>query len=146
MSSEITTSTGTIEVKAEMTDIDLNPKDKLVVSQKQSTELSTESEWQQFGEKTSAFLNSLPSYVNDFFQKYQQILIIGGLILVVLTSVKVILAVLDAINDIPLLALILELVGLGYTIWFVYRYLLSAATRQELSEEIKALKAQVLGL
>lgn len=146
MSSEIATSTDTIEVKAEMTDIDLNPKDKLVVSQKQSTELSTESEWQQFGEKTSAFLNSLPSYVNDFFQKYQQLLIIGGLILVVLTSVKVILAVLDAINDIPLLALILELVGLGYTIWFVYRYLLSAATRQELSEEIKALKAQVLGL
>jgi threonine/homoserine/homoserine lactone efflux protein len=55
------------------------------------------------------------------------------------------LALLDALNDIPLLLPILELIGLAYTTWFVYRYLISAVSRQELSEEIKSLKDYVLG-
>jgi hypothetical protein len=44
-----------------------------------------------------------------------------------------------------LVAPLFELIGLGYTAWFVYRYLLSAASRQELSQEIQALKNQVFG-
>jgi hypothetical protein len=60
-------------------------------------------------------------------------------------AIKLTLALVDAINDIPLVALTLELIGLGYTSWFVYRYLLSAASRQELSEKVKTIKAQILG-
>jgi hypothetical protein len=55
------------------------------------------------------------------------------------------LAVLDAINDIPLLSPVFELVGIGYTAWFVYRYLLKVETRKELGEEFKSLKGQVVG-
>jgi threonine/homoserine/homoserine lactone efflux protein len=68
-----------------------------------------------------------------------------GLIVLALVTVKVILALVDAIDDIPLVAPTLELIGLGYGIWFVYRYLLQASSRQELSEEIKTLKERVLG-
>jgi hypothetical protein len=68
-----------------------------------------------------------------------------GLLLSGIVTVKVTLAVLDAINDIPLLAPTFELVGIGYTAWFVYRYLLKVETRQELTEEFKALKGQVVG-
>jgi hypothetical protein len=55
------------------------------------------------------------------------------------------LAVLDAINDIPLLAPVFELVGIGYTAWFVYRYLLKVETRKELATEFESLKGQVVG-
>ncbi|XP_019460230.1 PREDICTED: protein CURVATURE THYLAKOID 1A, chloroplastic-like isoform X2 [Lupinus angustifolius] len=43
----------------------------------------------------------------------------GSIVFVWLTSI-----VLGAINSVPLLPKLLELVGLGYTGWFVYRYLL----------------------
>jgi hypothetical protein len=56
----------------------------------------------------------------------------------------VILALVDAIDDIPLVAPTLELIGLGYGIWFVYRYLLQASSRRTI-EEIKTLKERVLG-
>jgi hypothetical protein len=40
---------------------------------------------------------------------------------------------------------VFELVGIGYTGWFVYRYLLKVETRKELGEEFKSLKGQVVG-
>ena len=55
------------------------------------------------------------------------------------------LALLDALNDIPLLVPLLELIGLTYTTLFVSRYLISNTSRQELFEEIKSLKEYVLG-
>jgi hypothetical protein len=60
-------------------------------------------------------------------------------------TVKVILAVLDSLNDIPLVAPTFELIGIGYSGWFVYRYLLKASTREELTSEIDTLKSQVFG-
>jgi hypothetical protein len=68
-----------------------------------------------------------------------------GLIFGAVVSVKLTLALLDAINDIPLLAPTFELIGLAYTAWFIYRYLWKASTRQELSGDFNALKDQVLG-
>ena len=55
------------------------------------------------------------------------------------------LSVLDAINHIPLLSPILELVGVGYSVWFVSRYLLKESTRAELVSEFDSLKEQVFG-
>jgi len=49
------------------------------------------------------------------------------------------------LNDIPLVAPTFELIGIGYSAWFVYRYLLKASTRQELTNEIATLKSQVIG-
>ena len=48
-------------------------------------------------------------------------------------------------NDIPLVSPTFELIGIGYSVWFVYRYLLKASTRQELTHEISTLKTQVVG-
>lgn len=96
-------------------------------------------------EQVSSFLSDLPDYVGDFFSEYQRPLLTVGLILGGFITVKVTLAVLDAVNDIPLLAPLFELVGIGYTGWFVYRYLLRASSRAELSDELKALKGQVVG-
>lgn len=68
-----------------------------------------------------------------------------GLIVAAIVAVKVLLAVLDSLNDIPLVAPTFELIGIGYSAWFVYRYLLKASTRQELTHEITTLKSQVVG-
>nr|GMC80051.1 protein CURVATURE THYLAKOID 1A, chloroplastic-like [Ipomoea batatas]GMC89452.1 protein CURVATURE THYLAKOID 1A, chloroplastic-like [Ipomoea batatas] len=50
-----------------------------------------------------------------------------------------------AINSIPLLPKIMELVGLGYTGWFVYRYLLFKSSRKELATDIEQLKKKITG-
>ncbi|CDP08728.1 unnamed protein product [Coffea canephora] len=53
--------------------------------------------------------------------------------------------IIGAINSVPLLPKILELVGLGYTGWFVYRYLLFKSSRKELAEDIESLKKKIAG-
>lgn len=56
----------------------------------------------------------------------------GGLVSFVVAS-----AVVSALDKIPVLPSVLELVGLAYTSWFVYRFLLQEETREELKEEIQ---------
>ncbi|CAA6659391.1 unnamed protein product [Spirodela intermedia] len=64
----------------------------------------------------------------------------GALVAVWLSSI-----VIGAINSVPLLPKIMELVGLGYTGWFVYRYLLFKSSRKELASDIEDLKKKIAG-
>ncbi|MFK0731275.1 MAG: CAAD domain-containing protein [Gloeotrichia echinulata DVL01] len=105
----------------------------------------SQEQWLKYGEQISAFLGTLPEYLGSFFNQYKQPLISVGLIVGAIVAVKVLLAILDALNDIPLVAPTFELIGIGYSSWFVYRYLLKASTRQELTHEITTLKSQVVG-
>jgi len=102
-------------------------------------------EWLKYGEQISNFLATLPEYLGSFFNQYKQPLVSIGLIVGAIVAVKVLLAVLDSLNDIPLVAPTFELIGIGYSAWFVYRYLLKASTRKELTSEITTLKSQVVG-
>ncbi len=102
-------------------------------------------QFKQISEKISAFLAGLPEYLSDFFGEYRRPLITLGLIFGGIVTVKMTLALLDAVDDIPLLAPLFEMVGFGYTIWFVYRYLLKAENRQELGKEVENLKGQIVG-
>ncbi|MBN3880528.1 MULTISPECIES: CAAD domain-containing protein [unclassified Nostoc] len=102
-------------------------------------------EWVKYGEQISTFLATLPEYLGSFFNQYKQPLVTVGLIVGSIVAVKVLLAILDALNDIPLVAPTFELIGIGYSAWFVYRYLLKASTRKELTSEITTLKSQVVG-
>jgi hypothetical protein len=105
----------------------------------------SQDQWLKYGEQVSGFLATLPDYVGTFFNRYKQPLITLGLLVTAIVSVRVVLAILDALNDIPLVAPTFELIGIGYSAWFVYRYLLKASNRQELTSEIAALKSQVVG-
>ncbi|MBD2595776.1 CAAD domain-containing protein [Nostoc spongiaeforme FACHB-130] len=102
-------------------------------------------EWVKYGEQISSFLASLPEYLGSLFSKYKQPLVVVGAIVTALVAVKVLLAILDSLNDIPLVAPTFELIGIGYSAWFIYRYLLKASTRKELTNEITTLKSQVVG-
>lgn len=104
-----------------------------------------ESQLQQISRQVSQFLQQLPEYIGRFFKDYNQPLTTVAFILAAIVTAKVVLAVLDAINDIPLLSPTFELIGIGYATWFVSRYLLKASTRQELADEIQSLKNQFVG-
>lgn len=101
--------------------------------------------WQEYLDEVLDILAKVPDYVGQFFSNYQKPLITLGLFVGAIVTVKVTLAILDALNDIPLLAPLLELVGLGYTAWFVWRYLWKASNRQELTTEFEAIRKQILG-
>ena len=101
-------------------------------------------QWQQIGSKFSDFLEQLPEYVSRFFIEYKlPIMSIASIIASVIT-VKIILAVLDAINNIPQINLLFELTGIGYVTWFVLRYLLLASTRQELAAQIRSIQKEIV--
>ncbi|KAI3990489.1 hypothetical protein MKX01_022789 [Papaver californicum] len=53
--------------------------------------------------------------------------------------------VVGAINSLPLLPKMMELVGLGYTGWFVYRYLLFKSSRKEVATDIEEWKKKISG-
>lgn len=90
-------------------------------------------------------LGELPDFIGKFFAEYQQQLLVVGVIVGSLIAVKLTLALVDAVNEIPLLSPFFELVGLTYSVWFVYRYLLKASTRDELVNEVNSFKSQILG-
>ncbi|KAK9109098.1 hypothetical protein Sjap_017158 [Stephania japonica] len=54
-------------------------------------------------------------------------------------------AVVGAIDAIPLVPKVLELVGLGYSVWFSYRYLIFKENRGELLAKIDELKKEIIG-
>ena len=103
------------------------------------------SQAQQIKEQVISILSELPAYIGAFYEQYKSPLTVVGLILASIISLKVLLGVVDELNDIPLLAPTFELIGIGYTIWFVYRYLLRSSNRQQLGQEIQAIKEQVFG-
>ncbi|CAN4087651.1 unnamed protein product [Withania somnifera] len=51
----------------------------------------------------------------------------------------------DALDSIPLIPKLLELVGLVYFGWFIYRYVLFKTGRDELGSDIQALKKKITG-
>uniref|UniRef100_A0A7N0T3C8 Cyanobacterial aminoacyl-tRNA synthetase CAAD domain-containing protein n=1 Tax=Kalanchoe fedtschenkoi TaxID=63787 RepID=A0A7N0T3C8_KALFE len=76
----------------------------------------------------------------DALENKPTVLLYGGgaVVAVWLSSV-----IIGAINSVPLLPSILELVGIGYSGWFVYRYLLFESSRKELATDIDSLKKTI---
>lgn len=93
--------------------------------------------WWQTGTQVPVWLAELPDYLGKLFNQYNQAIISLALILAGIITLRVVLAVMDALNNIPLLEPTFKLVGVGYCVWFINRYLLRAETRQELFQEIQ---------
>lgn len=123
------------------------PTDTVDTSDSSASALGDEASRQvkQVWEKVSALLGNLPDYVSEFIQRYRRPIVTVGLIIAAFIAVKLVLALLGAVNDVPLLAPTFELIGLIYSGWFLYRYLLKASNRQELLGDIAAIRDQVLG-
>jgi uncharacterized protein YgbK (DUF1537 family) len=132
------------ETITEITKIDMVTDKPGVITTVRTTETPTD-QFQDIKDQVVTILSELPTYVSNFLAEYQKPIVTIGLILAGGITIKVTLGVLDALNDVPLAAPIFELIGIGYTGWFVYRYMLKASNRQELLAEIESLKEQVVG-
>ncbi|MFQ4139732.1 CAAD domain-containing protein [Nodosilinea sp. PGN35] len=126
------------------------PEDPTVIvdnSESSASALGDEASRQikQVWDRVSVLLGNLPDYVTEFIQRYRRPIVTVGLIVAAFIAVKLVLALLGAVNDVPLLAPTFELIGLIYSGWFLYRYLLKASNRQELLSDIAAIRDQVLG-
>lgn len=83
------------------------------------------------------FLANIFDYLGSFFNTYKQSMISLALILGAIVALRVVLAVIDALDDVPLVAPTFKLIGIGYSIWFVNRYLLQTSSRQELFQNVQ---------
>lgn len=126
------------------------PNDLTTINDSQSGDLSRLSSINNFSEQLSKinrkffdFSEQLPRYTVKFYNEYKLPIISFTLLVVVVTAFNILLAVVNAINDIPLVSPIFELMGVGYVIWFVARYFIKASTRQELAGEINSIKKQI---
>lgn len=95
--------------------------------------------------KVASVLGDAPEYVVETFNEYKRPLTVIGLVFGALVAIKIMFAILASLNDIPVVAPTLELIGLTYTIWFVYRYLYKAADRSELLSSLGNVKDQITG-
>ncbi|MGF1491045.1 MAG: CAAD domain-containing protein [Microcoleaceae cyanobacterium] len=124
---------------------DINPPSPVDVKAEpgnlENQEFSTDemsNQLEDIKQKVVEVLSELPGYVSGFFSEYQKPIISIILVISVFVTLKILFAVVDAMNDIPLLAPLFELIGIGFSGWFVYRYLLRASNRQELVSEFEA--------
>jgi CAAD domains of cyanobacterial aminoacyl-tRNA synthetase len=132
------------ETITEVAKLDMVTDEPGVITTVKTTETPTE-QLKDIKDQVVTIVSELPTYVSNFFAEYQKPIVTVGLILASGITIKVTLGVLDTLNDIPLVAPFLELVGIGYTAWFVYRYMIKASDRQELLAEIESFKEQVVG-
>eukprot|EP00878_Enallax_costatus_P001021 GHUV01001155.1.p1 GENE.GHUV01001155.1~~GHUV01001155.1.p1 ORF type:complete len:173 (+),score=31.87 GHUV01001155.1:67-519(+) len=65
---------------------------------------------------------------------------LGAVLLLVAAS-----SVVDAVDKIPIISDLIELIGIGVTGWFTYRYLVFGPDREELVANIKAFLNKVYG-
>lgn len=100
---------------------------------------------QPMKEEILAFLSELPENLGSFFRDYKRPLTTVGLIVAFLITFKILVGLVEIINEIPLIKPTFETVGLGYSAWFIYRYLLKADNRKELSADFNTLKEEILG-
>ena len=95
--------------------------------------------------QSADILAEIPAFLGQIYQNNKSAVTTLGLFFGVIVGIKLTLAILSAVNEIPLLAPTFELVGIGYTFWFVWRYLLQASTRSELTGEIDGFKSEIFG-
>ncbi|MBD2092697.1 CAAD domain-containing protein [Microcoleus sp. FACHB-1515] len=108
----------------------------------ENSEMAT---WRKVVESATDIISDLPEYIGRFFHQNGSLISAIGWLIVALLGIRVLSALIGTINGIPLLSPLFELVGLGYSIWFVNRYLLTSGKRQELSQEVNRIKQQILG-
>lgn len=132
------------ELKVDTVQVDA-PASGTVSFPDSSTTESTEAALQSFQAKTAAFFDQALDSAGKFFNNNQQLLISLGWVLLALVGVKLLFTALDVVNDIPLISPLFRLIGLIYSGWFVWRYLLRAQTRQELAQMLDRTKSELLG-
>ena len=102
-------------------------------------------DWQKTSQQVKTFVADFSGFVSEFWSDNKSLITAIGFSLGLIVLLKILLAVLGAINDLPLLAPTFEFIGIVYVGWFTVRYLLDGSSRQELGDNINSVKERVLG-
>ena len=114
------------------------------ISYSDATETAEDS-WASFKVQASGFYSNVSQSTSAFFRENRQLLNTLGLILLAFLGLRILSAVISAIDSIPLITPLLKLVGLGTVTWFTWRYMLRADNRQELAQKWNRAKADLFG-
>lgn len=89
-----------------------------------------------FASSTIEFVNKMLKQTNLFLSQNQQFLILALITLTILVILQLISIIFSVIDSFILLAPVLKLIGLVYTLWFSYKNILFADKRQNLIAKI----------
>jgi valyl-tRNA synthetase len=84
--------------------------------------------------------------VGDFFQTYQRSLLGLGAIGLLVFVIELLKAILATVNQVPLLPSLLEMVGLGYAVWYGKRNIWNSSERDRLWQQLQQLKQDIVGV
>ncbi len=96
-------------------------------------------------EQVINIFSNFPDYISQFYQEYQSQFKVVGLLILTILTVRLIIGFLEVLEEIPVLSISFEFIGVGYSVWFVYRYLLRKSNRQELLDKIQEIKTEITG-
>jgi len=95
--------------------------------------------------KLQESLESTTEYLAKTWEKTEDkpaaVAVTGAAILLLITASSIV----DTIDKIPIISDLIELIGIGVTGWFVWRYLLFGPDREELVSNIKSFVKKVYG-
>ena len=94
----------------------------------------------KLGNQVNTFVDKLPESIRNFIKKYQQPLILIGIVFLGLIVLQLMSSVFSAIHEFPLLAPLLRLVGFLYLLWFGYQNLLFADRRKKTWAKVMKMK------
>lgn len=113
--------------------------------QTEVTEAQRQAAWMRDRALIEDFFNQPGKYLSAYWQTYKPIVFLLIAFIVALIAVNFVLSMISFVTHLPIIGALLELVGIGYSIWFTQRYLLKAETREELFQQIDQLKQEVAG-
>ncbi len=88
---------------------------------------------------------NFPEYISQFYQGYKSQLRVVALIIVTILTFRLIIGLLEVLEEIPILSFSFKSVGMGYTVWFIFRFLLRKSDRKELLEKVQNIKSEIVG-
>jgi hypothetical protein len=95
--------------------------------------------------KLQESLESTTEYLSKTWEKTEDkpaaVAVTGAAILLLITASSIV----DTIDKIPIISDLIELIGIGVTGWFVWRYLLFGPDREELVSNLKSFVKKVYG-
>ncbi|RRT70688.1 hypothetical protein B296_00014545 [Ensete ventricosum] len=96
------------------------------------------------GEQIAEAAENLLSKLNlkiDSEEQYGILIYVAGAV----TALWISAALVSSIDSLPVFPKVMEVVGLGFTIWFSTRYLIFKENRDELFTKLNELKEKILG-
>lgn len=103
----------------------------------------TQSDIERISSQVSDFFAELPSNTAWFYSEYKFLFLNFGLLVATVFALRIAVAVLGAVNSTPLLKEFFQLIGIGYTGWFLNRYLKNESNRKEIAATFSSIKKEI---